>query len=232
MGVHDGHRERMRERFFQHGLQTFNEIEALEFLLFYAIPQKDTNPLAHALLDHFGTLDDVLNATEQQLCEVPGIGLRTAALLMLVPQMHRLSEVKKSQRIGEIKSTQDAINYLRPYFDGRKDEMLMFVCLDSTCKIISAEIISVGVVNRVRFDRRQLVEIALKRKATLVVLAHNHPDGDPTPSREDDAATSRLLHSLLDFNIELFDHVILSGEKSYSYRMKGTLSVFRRQPYI
>ena len=99
MGVHEGHRERMRERFFQHGLETFNEIEALEMLLYYAIPRKDTNPLAHALLDRFGSLDYVLSASEEELCEVPGISERTAALLMIVPQITQLSEVNRANRI-------------------------------------------------------------------------------------------------------------------------------------
>ena len=230
MGVHDGHRERMRERFLQHGLENFNEIEALEFLLFYAIPQRDTNPLAHALLDRFGTLSDVLNATEQQLCEVAGVGARTAALLMLIPQMYRLSEVKKAQRIGQINSTGDAISFFRPYFEGKKDEMLMLACLDSTGKVISAEIMSTGVVNGVRFDKRQLIETALKRKASAVMIAHNHPDGQPYPSHEDDEATTELYHALRTFDIMLYDHVILAGEKEYSYRRNGTLEICAYHP--
>ena len=116
MALHDGHRDRMRERFFQHGLETFNEIEALEMLLYYAVPRKDTNPLAHALLEHFGSLDFVLSATEEELCEVPGISKRTAALLMMVPQMARLSEEIRANKIVEIANSREAIQYLIPRF--------------------------------------------------------------------------------------------------------------------
>lgn len=225
MGIHDGHRERLRARFLEHGLLTFNEIEALELLLFYAIPQRDTNPLAHALLDHFGSLNDLFHASEQELCEVPGVGTKTAALLMLVPQMTRLSGVKQSQRIGDIRGAKDAQLFLRPYYEGLQDEMLMLVCMDSMKKVISAEVLNRGVVDSVRFDIRLLVEVALKRKSSWVVMAHNHPDGQAYPSREDDSVTASVCRALRALGIELFDHVIFAGENCYSYRDKGALDV-------
>lgn len=225
MGIHDGHRDRMRERFLTHGLLTFNEIEALELLLFYTTPQKDTNPLAHTLLKTFGSLHEVLNASEQQLCEVPGVGQKTAALLMLVPQIYRLSEVKDAATNKRIRLTREGISYLRPYFEGLRDEMLMMVCLDSANKVISTEVLSTGVVAGVRFDTRQLLEIALKRKSTSVLLAHNHPDGQARPSREDDISTECIYKALRTLDIELFDHIIFAGENEYSYRAKGVLDI-------
>lgn len=225
MGVHDGHRERMRERFFRFGLSNFNEIEALEFLLFYAIPRRDTNPLAHALLDQFGSLSQVLNATEQELCAVPGISESTAALIKLVPQLERLSEVERGKRLAEIKGTRDAAAFLIPYFRGAQDEMLLLVCLDSARRVISAEVINTGLPNSVLFDIRKLVETALKRKATSVMIAHNHPDGQVLPSKEDDSTTISIMKALRTVNIELYDHIVVAGENYVSYRRSGALEL-------
>ncbi len=130
MSVHDGHRERLRERFINHGLDSFNEIEALELLLFYAIPRRDTNPLAHALLDRFGGLDGVFSATEQELCDVPGISTGTACLLRMIPQIMRKSEVERASRVVEINSIKDAADYLIPRFRYERDELLILLCLD------------------------------------------------------------------------------------------------------
>ncbi len=227
MGVHDGHRDRMRDRFFANGLGAFNEIEALELLLFYAVPRKDTNPLAHALLDRFGSLDYVLSATEEELCEVSGISRKTAALLMMVPQLARMAEVSRANRIVEIKSSMDAIQYLIPRFRYERDEVFILLCLDGQKRITHTETLYRGVVNAVNFDVRKVVETALKRKAVSVIVAHNHPDGPVRPSREDDTATQSIYRALLAVGITLYDHVIIAGDDYASYRRSGALDLFR-----
>ena len=108
MAVHDGHRERMRDTFLVHGLDSFTEVQALEFLLFYAIPRRDTNTLAHALLERFGTLEAVFDAAEQELCEVPGVGKNTAALIRLVPQILKRSRVAAADEIKTIRNGREA----------------------------------------------------------------------------------------------------------------------------
>lgn len=227
MGVHDGHRDRLRDRFFANGLDTFNEIEALELLLFYAIQRKDTNPLAHALLDRFGSLDYVLSASEDELCEVPGITKRTAALLMMVPQIARMAEISRVNRIVEIKNSRDAIQYLIPRFRYERDELFVLLCLDGQKRITHTEVLYRGVVNAVNFDVRKVVETALKRKADSVIVAHNHPDGPVMPSREDDAATQTIYRALLAVGIKLYDHIIVVGDDAASYRQSGALELFR-----
>lgn len=227
MGVHDGHRDRIRDRFFANGLDAFNEIEALEFLLFYAIQRKDTNPLAHALLDRFGSLDYVLSATEEELCEVPGITKSTAALLMMVPQLARMAEVSRASRIVEISNSRDAIQYLIPRFRYVRDEMLILLCLDGQKRITHTEVLYRGVVNSVNFDVRKVVETAIKRKAVSVIVAHNHPDGPARPSREDDSATQTIFRALLNVGIKLYDHIIIAGDDYASYRQSGALELFR-----
>lgn len=227
MGIHDGHRDRMRERFFQHGLENYNEVEALEMLLYYAIPRKDTNPLAHELIDRFGSLYYVMDASEEELCEVPGVSEHTAALLKLVPQLVRLSEVNKAAQITTIANTRDAVDFLIPRFKHEQDEILILLCLDNQKRITHVEKLSHGVVNSVSFDTRRLVETALKRKAVSVILAHNHPNGTAKPSREDDSTTSLVYRALNTVNIALYDHIIIAGEDYVSYRRSGALDLYR-----
>ena len=116
MGIHDGHRERMKERFKEHGLQSFSELNALELLLFYAIPRRDTNELAHALINRFGSLAGVFEASLHELCEVPGVGESTAQLIMLVPQITKLSMVTKANEIAYITNSDEAGKYFLPRF--------------------------------------------------------------------------------------------------------------------
>ena len=227
MGVHDGHRERMRERFLKYGLDNFSEIEALELLLFYAIPRRDTNPIAHALLERFGSLDEVLHASVEELCELPQITPYTAALLRAVPQLARMSELKRAAGNGAVADTAEAVRYLRPYFRYEREEVMLMLCLDALRRVRAVETVSRGVVNGVSFDVRRVVELALKRKAVSVILAHNHPDGPALPSHEDDLATSHVFRALQTVGIELLDHLILAGEDFTSYRESGTLDLYR-----
>ena len=221
MGVHDGHRERMRQRFFRSGLDSFNEIEALEMLLFYAVPRRDTNVLAHELLARFGSLDEVFAATEQELSEVPGVGSTAAALIMLVPQLTRLSEVKRAERRTSVNTLRDVVDYLLPRFRYERDECVIVLCLNGQRQIVHTELMARGAVDAVPFDVRRIVEVALKRKAVYVVLAHNHPAGPADPSEEDDAATLQISRALSAVNITLFDHIITAGDSYMSYRESG-----------
>lgn len=227
MELHEGHRDRLRERFFTHGLETFNEIEALELLLYYAIPRKDTNPLAHALLEKFGSLDYVLSASEEKLCEVPGISKRAAALLMMVPQITRLSELKRYDHLLDVTNSRDVINYLIRYFRYERDEHLLMLCMDSQNRVTHREVLYKGIVNSVSFESRKIVEVALKRKAVSVVVAHNHPDGPAKASREDDNATQQIYNALMAVGIKLYDHVIIAGDDYVSYRRSGALDLYR-----
>ena len=227
MSIHEGHRSRTRERFFQDGLDGFSEIEALELLLYYAIPRQDTNPLAHRLLDHFGNLDYVLGASEQELCEVPGVSKHTAALIMLVRQMTRRGEISRTANIKSIASVEEAAAFLVPRFHGEADEKLILLCLDCQMRITHCEVINHGVVNSVLFDLRKIVETALKRRADTVILAHNHPNGPLLASREDDDATSALYRALDTVHILLYDHLIVFKDQYISYRQSGAMDLFR-----
>ncbi len=227
MATHDGHRERLRDSFLTHGLDSFHEVQALELLLFYAIPRKDTNPIAHALLDRFGSLEGVFDASEQELCEIPGIGKHAAALILLAPQIVKRSRVVAASEVQYIRNGREAAQYLRPRLDTEREEVAMMICLDAHMAVINCVELARGSVDRVEFNIRRVVEIAMKSRASYVVLAHNHPTGSPRMSREDDAVTSRVYKALELVNIRLFDHIIVAGGSYASINDIGGMRLFR-----
>lgn len=228
MGIHDGHRERLRGRFLEHGLDSFNELNALELLLFYAIPRKDTNPIAHALLDRFGSLHGVFDAGVRELTEVEGVGESAAALIKLIPQIMRKSLISCCDSNPVITNSREAAEYLVPRFLFEKEEFILLLCLDSRKKLISCTEIGRGVVNSVDINVRRIAEIALKNRASYVMISHNHPDSTILPSREDDYVTQQVYSTMRSIGIPLLDHLIVSGEDYSSYSDSGLLGLYRR----
>ena len=223
MGIHEGHRERLRERYAEHGLDTFNDLNVLELLLFYAIPRRDTNELAHALLDRFGTLDAVFDASIQQLEEVPGIGHNAALLINLIPQLGRRYAISRTGLVEVFDSSRAAARYLIPRLGSEKDEQALLLCLNPQKQLISAVKLAKGVVNGVNLNTRQVVETALKYCASSVILAHNHPSGNFTPSREDEIITRKVRDALKLVDIILDDHLIIGGQNYFSFTDSGLL---------
>ncbi len=226
MGVHDGHRDRLKSRFAEHGLESFNDINALELLLFYAIPRKDTNVMAHDLVDRFGSLSGVFDASLRELTEVPGIGENTALLIKLVPQMMKKCQLSKVNDIRVFRSSNDLGRFLVPRFMDERDELALLLCLDSRKSLICCRVLNRGVVNAVDITVRRLVELALKNKAASLVLAHNHPDGIALPSREDEAFTRKAGEALRLMGMELVDHIIVAGDRYFSMRDSGLCGKF------
>ncbi len=223
MGIHDGHRERLRERYKENGLKGFNDINALELLLFYALPRKDTNPLAHELLNWFGSLQAVFSASVEELKDVPGISDSSAILIKLVPDICRLARITETSKGKGITDSSLASGFLIPRFMFEESEKVIMLSLDSAKKVKACTDISSGVVNSVDLNIRLIVETALKNKASSVILAHNHPDGDTSPSREDRETTTRIRDSLKLVDIPLVDHIIVSGNDYFSFCDAGYL---------
>lgn len=223
MSVHDGHRERMKSSFKKNGLDSMNDVNALELLLFYAIPRRDTNVIAHALLDHFGSLSRVFSASIQELCAVEGVGENTAVLISMIPQLVRKSMVSDAEKITVIKNSKDAGKYLVPRFAFEQDEVALLVCLDSQKRVIGCFELGRGVVNKGSVDVRKVVELALRYKASSVILSHNHPDSFALPSLADTAMTEQIYRSLRLVGITLADHIIVSGKDYVSYLDSGML---------
>jgi len=223
MGVHDGHRQRMKERFLEGGLDNFNDINALELLLFYALPRCDTNVVAHRLLDRFGSLPAVLEANADDLCKVDGIGESAAVLLALVPQVSRRYMTEKAQTMSSISGSAEAGRYFLPKFMYEKDEVVYMACLDSAHRVTSCREIGRGVVNAAEVSVRRIVELALQQNAAAVILAHNHASGLALPSREDELTTGKIASALQLVGINLIDHVIIAGDEFVSMADSGLI---------
>ena len=208
--VHKGHRERLKQRFLEEGLDNFTDIQVLELLLFYAIPQKDTNPIAHALLDRFGSLSQVLDASAEELRKVSGISDHSATLLTLVTQIARYYQVDASQRVESLTTLDACGAYLVPRFFGRNKETVFLLCLDAKCKVLGCKEIGEGSVNSASISVRKVVETALAANATTVILAHNHPSGVALPSTEDVQTTRRIAAALSAVEIHLADHMVVA----------------------
>ncbi len=227
MSIHDGHRARLRATFVENGLDGFNELNSLELLLFYAIPRRDTNELAHTLLDRFDSLDGVFDASLHELMSVEGIGENAAALIKLIPEIMRKSCVTKASEVKTITTSMQAGKYLMPRFLYQKEEILLLLCLDSQKRVISCIELSRGVVNSVEANVRRIVETALRYRASSVIMSHNHPDGIALPSREDDAITKQVSAALYSVGIPLVDHIIVAGDDFVSYADSGMLQFYR-----
>lgn len=212
MSIHDGHRQRLKDRFRREGLDNFDELYVLELLLYYCIPQKDTNPLAHRLLDTFGTLAGVLDASAEELEKVEGIGKNTSTFLSLITQVGRYYQVKRSEPGEILRNIEQCGNYLVPYFFGRERETVFMLCLDAKCKVLCCKKVGEGSVNSASIPIRRVVEMALAANATTVVLAHNHPSGLALPSADDIQTTHRVAAALEAVEITLADHIVVSRD--------------------
>lgn len=211
MGIHDGHRDRMRRRFVETGLEGFNDHNVLELLLFYAVPRKDTNELAHRLIKTFGSLSEVFEASFAQLVAVDGIGEAGAALIKLVPEIGRRYLIDKSLPADTVSSSDEAGRYFVSRFMFEKTEQLYALMLDSANRVIACRSLSSGSVNSTELSIRLLVETAIKHGAAGVIVAHNHPGAPPTPSEEDETCNYRIASALSLVNINFLAHIIVSG---------------------
>ena len=217
-----GHRNRVRERYLNTGLDTFQDYEALELLLFYAIPRKDTKSTAKNLISRFGSLPAVLDATLEELTEA-GLSPNAAILLKLVPDMNRYYAVKTDGAGQKVHSTSDAGRILCAMFRHEQTESVRLLCLNAGGKVLKLALLNEGDINAVHFSVRKIVETALSAKAVSVILAHNHPGGTLTPSREDLDATNSAKAALSTVGIQLLDHLIISGDSYCSLREEGYL---------
>lgn len=221
MYTYKQHRERVRDRFRREGLDNFSEVHALELLLFYAIPQRDTKPLARELMNHFGSFARVLEATEEELMMVEGVGQNVATYLTLLNATCRYQRVKSLDR-NVILQDRDAYGkYLVEHFVGRRNEAVVLLCLDAKCKVRSCQILSEGDVNAISLPVRKVVEAALAANATSVVMAHNHPSGIALPSKEDVAVTRQVAAALGSIGIVLADHVVVADDDYTSMVQSG-----------
>ena len=227
---HEGHRGRMKERFLANGLNGFSDHEILELLLYYAIPYRDTNPLAHELVARYGSWTQAVCADHRDLLEVPGVTPHVATLLTLVGQAAiRYYRDIAAGKVVQLYDTKRMVAYLIPWFLGEKDESVVLVSLDNKRKVLNATRIFEGSVNSAQFNVRLAVQQALRDNATQVVLAHNHPNGFCFPSDADITTTRYLAQVLRPLDIRIIDHLIVSeGDCLCMSQLEATAHLFRQ----
>lgn len=221
--IHTGHRQRVKEEFLAGGLEGWPEHRVLELLLFFSRVQGDTNPLAHALIDKFGSLTGVFNATHEQLMSVKGVGENTAVLLQLVLAVaaRYLQERTDLRRVYQ--TSWQFQELLKDKFLGARNERVYMVCLDAKFKIIASFMLGEGIADAASITTRKVMETALACNASIVVLAHNHVSGLALPSTEDIVTTLHLKRSLKQVGILLHDHFIFVDGDMTSMRESGYL---------
>ena len=217
MGIHDGHREKMRRRFLETGLEGFADHEALELLLYYAIPRRDTNPIAHALMERYDSLSGVLNAPAE------GIGESAAILLSLVSRLSRKARIADASQETILNSSERAGAYLLERFAGERRELVFLLCLDRKGRLLACKRLAEGDVASADLNIRKVVEMALLTSASAVILAHNHPSGVAVPSSSDEAATRQVAEALRTIGVRLVDHIVVADRDFVSMADSGDL---------
>lgn len=222
--LHEGHRQRVKDRFLKFGVESFTDVQLLETLLFYAVPKKDTNDTAHLLLDTFGgTFAKVVEADYDELVKVKGIGENAASLLkffQMAARKYLISSFAEADDASKrIATGQSALcEYCSNLFLGCKNEVLYAIALDHELMVIAKEIIMEGDPGKIQLSERKIVEFVLKHGCERIALAHNHLGGSSQASRSDINTTSDLVELLEKLDVELVDHIIVGKYGALSMR--------------
>jgi DNA repair protein RadC len=218
-----GHRQRLRSRFLQGGAAALQDYELLELLLTFAIPYSDVKPLAKKLITHFGSFTRVFDAPAEAIMEVTGLKEYSAVLIRLVKacaEYYLKEEVLDRQKISSLSAL---VDYCRTSMGGLADEQFRVIFLNSQNEIMAEEIVQEGTVNQTVVYPRKVLELALKHKATGLILVHNHPSGNLTPSAADLELTRSLVKSSHALNLTVHDHLIISRQGYFSLAEKNLL---------
>ncbi|MBE6674475.1 MAG: hypothetical protein E7596_05165 [Ruminococcaceae bacterium] len=211
--IHEGHRQRLKNKFIENGFQGFEPHNILEMLLFYSIPRKDTNEIAHNLLNHFGSLKNVFNASFEDLIQVDGIKESSATLIKMIPQIAK-EYVNSSLEEGAIFDTANKIGeYFVNKYLGEKNEIVYAMLLNNKLELLSVVKIHEGSVNSAFVSSRKILDSVIKYNASMLVLAHNHPEGTVCPSMDDINTTADLMTAFNAFDIKLIEHFVIAGNE-------------------
>lgn len=226
--IHHGRRVKLRGTFDKHGLEVFNETQVLEFALGMVIPRNDTNPTAHRLINTFGSLSGVINAHPAKLKLIGGIGEQSAVFLAFLGQLvpYVVSREKKDEKL---RTPADAIAFLSKLMKLYEREEFIVLCLDKSGKIVLREQVS-GNIDKVDLDLRKIMDCVLRVNTARIVLAHNHVDGNVTPSTQDVRITRAIVNLLLPLKIDILDHIIIGKTGDvYSFAKSNLLDILKRE---
>ena len=223
MEPHKDHRQRKRDQFYHHGSDAFADHELLELLLFYGIPSKDVNPLAHALLEEFGSLEAVFAAPVETLEQMEGVGRSTAVLLKLIPHLMRRAHISSVAKETVLDTVDRIGDFFLKLFLAESNEVMYQLCLDAKGRKLNCRKISEGDPASINVNTRTIVQNALKCNAVMVAIAHNHPSGVAFPSYADKIATNQIRDALSAVNVTLIDHIVVANDDYISFRNDGLL---------
>lgn len=221
--VHEGHREKMKQRFVEEGLGSFEDHQVLEMLLFYTIPRKDTNVMAHHLLGRFGTLESLFDASPEEIQRKGEVSRNTAIFLSMVPELARRYMLMKQGKKPVLDSSAKAGHFITSLFIGKSYEAFYVCCLNSQNHLIYAALVHEGTINEAPVYPRLIVETALRYKASSIILAHNHPGGSLKPSGADIEVTRKICDAMKTISIPVIDHMIAAGSNYFSFAENGLL---------
>ena len=225
--IHANHRERMKKTFLENGYDAFSDVEMLEYFLFFGVPFKDTNSIAHALLDEYKTFHGVLNATYEGLMKVKGVGRHVA---LYIKSMHSaFGQYVKSniQPMTRILCSDDAKSYCEKLFVGKQTEELVVLCLNNNSEVMNSKVVAKGTSSSVSVETKDISYFVMSNHCERVIITHNHPNGNPSPSDEDMSFTSKLFLNLGINDITLVDHIIVSPRGTHSMFEEDKLNAIK-----
>ena len=218
-----GHRKRLRKRFIEHGLQSFQDYEAIEFLLTLAIPYGDVKPQAKEALRRFKTFRGVLDAPMEELRQIPGLSEVSFAAIRFIKEAATRYLQQKTTEGPSLKSPKAVIDYCRASMGAEPNEQFRVIFLNKRAKVLGEEKIAEGTIDDSAVYPRRIMEEALLRKAAFLLLVHNHPSGDVSPSRQDKTLTRILQLAGQTLGVEIYDHLIVSKDDAFSFKQEGLL---------
>lgn len=224
--IHNGRRKKLRARFLENGLETFNECEVLEFALGFCVPRVDTNPAAHSLINKFGSLQAVIDTKPADLTQAFGIGEQSAVFLHFLKQLTSYLS-KQSILNAKISTPEQAVNYVAPLLRTYTVEQFVVVCLDTAGKVKKVHNMTNHELDMVHVNLREIISMVTATKTAQVVLAHNHLNDNPQPSMDDMQLTRRLALTFQNLGIKFLDHIIIAGENDYSFHLSGLLNTLK-----
>ncbi len=225
--VHKGHRQKIRERYYETGLTGMPDHNILEFILFFGIPQKDTNEMAHELIDRFGSFSGVLEAKRTDLLEVKGMTETAACLLTMFLPVYKRYVADLNKKRPVFSTRKDYVKYLKNvYLDNPNIERIYILCLDSNDRMVACRKISEGDFSTALFDVRKIASVVLEVNAKKIVVSHNHPNGMLTPSRDDCEVTASLRDLMKLLKVTFVDHIIITDTSYFSFDGSARYSHF------
>jgi DNA repair protein RadC len=213
-----GHRNRLRTRLTKAGRKAFADHELLELLLTYAIPRKDTKQLAKKLIDRFGSFAAVFDQPKERLLQIEGIGTQTSVFLSAIRASLTRYLEQKVENARTISKPEDVAEFLRVHLGANQRECLMILCLNDANRLVHHDVVIEGTVNKAPFYPREVIKTALLHNATGLIMVHNHPSGDPTPSENDHRITGMMEELVKEFNIKFHDHLIVTPRNALSLK--------------